>query len=103
VRSPEQRHWSEYAVWCLTSAAAALSHLAADLVFSGAAGLADWELQLWWPFSQQGYVYPLVRWGDVGVTLIFVVGMFAMVRWQRHVRHIAAVTLGGVVLYAMLP
>ena len=102
MRSGEQRSWSGYATWCLTAAAAALSHLAADLVFSGGAGLTDWELKLWWPLSERGYVYPLVRWGDVGVTLIFVLGMFALVRWPKLTQRIAAATLGCVALYVIL-
>lgn len=98
-RSIEQRRWSEYGVWCLVAVAGALSHLAADLVVSGSSGLSDWELKLWWPLSQRGYVYSLVHWGDVGPTLIFVLGMFAMLRWPRHIRGIAAAALAGVVLY----
>ena len=64
--------------------------------------MTDWELKLWWPLSERGYVYPLVRWGDVGVTLIFVLGMFAMVRWPKHTQRIAGATLGCVALYVIL-
>lgn len=87
------------AVWFWVAVLAMLSHLAADLVYSGAEGLSDWELKLLWPFSQQGFVYPMVRWGDVGVTLIFVAGIFAMLRWRRHVRAIACGTLGCTIVY----
>lgn len=88
-----------FAVWYFVAVLAMLSHLAADLVYSGAEGLSDWELKLLWPFSQQGFVYPLVRWGDIGVTVIFVGSMFAMLRWKQRVRLIASVTLGCVLLY----
>jgi len=87
------------AVWFIVALLAMFSHLAADLVYSGAEGLSDWELKLLWPFSQQGFIHPLVRWGDIGVTLIFVTGMFAMLRWRRRVRWIACVTLGCALVY----
>jgi membrane-bound metal-dependent hydrolase YbcI (DUF457 family) len=86
-------------VWFTVAVLAMLSHFAADLVYSGAEGLSDWELKLLWPFSQAGFVYPLVRWGDVGVTLIFVAGMFAMLRWRPQVQPIAGVTIACTILY----
>lgn len=97
-----QRTCRGYVVWSTVSILAALSHLAADVVFSGGRGLPDWSLKLFWPFSERGVVYPLVPWGDVGVTLVFVIGMFAMYRWRAHVSGIAGGTLGLVVLYAVL-
>jgi hypothetical protein len=41
----------------------------------------------------------MVSWGDVGVSVAFVSGMFAMWRWPRHVQPIAALTLLAVVTY----
>ena len=38
-------------VWITVGLIGSLSHLAADLVFSGHATLSDWGLQLLWPFS----------------------------------------------------
>jgi membrane-bound metal-dependent hydrolase YbcI (DUF457 family) len=90
------------AIWCTVAMLAALSHLPADLVYSGGHGLTDWNLQLLWPFSTRGFVYPLVRWGDVGATLIFVAGMFGMLRWRGRTQGIAAVTLLSVVLYIVV-
>lgn len=87
------------AVWVGVAVLAALSHLAADLVFSGTAALPDWQLQLWWPVSSAGYVFPLVPWGDAGVSVIFAAGMFAMWKWPGRLQAIAAVTLTAVVLY----
>jgi len=86
-------------VWVVVGTLASLSHLAADLVFSGHAKLSDWGLQLLWPFSDRAWVYPLVPWGDVGTTLIFALGMLAMVRWPSRIQAIAALTLTGVLGY----
>jgi membrane-bound metal-dependent hydrolase YbcI (DUF457 family) len=89
-------------IWCLVAMCAAVSHLPADMVYSGGQGLSDWELQLLWPFSTRGFVFPMVRWGDIGATLLFVAGMFAMLRWPSRVRPIAAGTLGSVMLYVIV-
>lgn len=86
-------------VWTLTAVLAAWSHLATDLLFSGHAQLSDWGLKLFWPFSAQAYVFPVVRWGDVLPTLIFVFGMFAMLRWRSRVQGLAALTLLAFVGY----
>jgi membrane-bound metal-dependent hydrolase YbcI (DUF457 family) len=83
----------ELAIWMAVGVAASLSHLAADLVFSGHPVLSDWGLRLFWPFSDRFWAYPMVPWGDPGVTLVFVAGMFAMIRWRRHRRMIAGLTL----------
>ena len=48
------------------------------------------------------YAYPLVRWGDVGATLIFAASMFAMLRWPSRAQWIAAGSLGLVVGYILL-
>jgi hypothetical protein len=102
LRADRQRSYSGYAVWSTVSVIATLSHLAGDVVFSGGAGLPDWQLKLFWPFSERGFVYPLVPWGDAGVTLLFAAGMFAMYRWRARVSLIAGAILGMVVLYAVL-
>ena len=90
------------AVWASVAVLAVLSHLPADLVFSGSATLPAWGLQLWWPLSHAGYVYPLVPWGDAGASIVFVAGMFAMWKWPSRLQSISAVTLAGVVLYVAL-
>lgn len=89
-------------VWMIVGIVAACSHLLADLVVSGTATLADWELKLFWPFSDRGFVYPLVPWGDVGNMLILILGMFAMLRWKNHVQSIAVCSLLGVVGYSLI-
>jgi len=87
------------AVWISVAVLATVSHLAADLVFSGTEALPDWELQLFWPFSATGYVYPLIAWGDAGVSILFVTGMFAMWKWPARLQAISLATLAAVALY----
>lgn len=89
-------------VWIAVGIVTACSHLLADIVVSGTATLADWELKLFWPFSDHGFVWPLVPWGDVGNMLILVAGMFLSLRWKTRVRLIAVCTLLGVVGYSLI-
>jgi len=90
---------SELIVWVCVGIVAALSHLIADMVVSGTATLSDWEVQLFWPLSNRGWVYPMIPWGDIGATIVFVIGMFAMLRWRSRSRPISWLTLAGVLAY----
>jgi membrane-bound metal-dependent hydrolase YbcI (DUF457 family) len=72
---------------------ASLSHLPADMVYNGHPQMQSWPVQLLWPFSAQGWVCPLVAWGDITTTLIFVGAMFALYRWPRQAQGIAGLTL----------
>lgn len=90
---------SGVAVWILVAIVAMLSHLPADVVVSGTEELPDWEVKLLWPFSEHGCVFPLIHWGNPGITIVFLVGMFAMARWKSHVQAIASATLVLVVAY----
>jgi len=96
--------FSGFVAWTSVAVLAAVSatHLAADLVFSGTETLPDWELQLWWPFSTTGYVYPIIAWGDAGVSIVFVAGMFAMWRWPARLQTTSLATLAAVFLYMVL-
>ena len=85
--------------WIVLAIIASLSHLAADVVVSGTATLSDWDVKIFWPFSERGVVYPLVPWGDVGNMAILLIGMFAMLRWKNRVQLIATLTLLGVIGY----
>lgn len=66
---------------CATSAcvgiAAAVSHLPADIVVSGADGIEDWPVSVLWPLPGPQVVYPMLRWGDPGPTAVFVLAAFA--------------------------
>lgn len=89
-------------VWLLVGVLAAWSHLAADLVFSGNRSLPEWGIRLFWPWSSQAWSYPRVPWGDAGVTIVFVAGMFALVRWPRYRQATAILTLLAVAAYVVL-
>ena len=86
-------HAAGAGLWMLVAVAAMLSHLVGDLVVSGTAQLPDWELQRLWPFSDRGWVFPLVPWGDPGITLVFVGGMFAAAYWRSRLQPVGAMTL----------
>jgi membrane-bound metal-dependent hydrolase YbcI (DUF457 family) len=99
---PAEAAGSPGAVWVITGVLASLSHLAADLVFTGHPDLPTWEVPLLWPFSPRGWAIPLVAWGDVGATLIFIGEMFALYRWPARAQVTAAVTLAAVLGYVGL-
>jgi hypothetical protein len=87
------------AVWVVTGVAASLSHLPIDVLYSGRGGESSWAIQLLWPVSRRPWAYPIVPWGDVGATLLFVAEMFAVYRWPRRAQSIALVTLLAVAAY----
>ncbi|MGI9474993.1 MAG: metal-dependent hydrolase [Rubripirellula sp.] len=89
----------QWLVWVLVAWLSALTQIPADAVVSGGEGLSDWALRPLWPFSQWEWVYPLVPWGNVGVTILFAIGMLSMLKWKDHVQRIAAFTLLAVVGY----
>ncbi len=87
------------AAWLTVGSAAAISHLPADMLVSGTSELPHWHIQPFWPFSDAGYVYPLVRWGDVGLTTVLVAGMFAMALRRGAAQALAWTTLLAAAVY----
>jgi hypothetical protein len=87
------------AVWVCVGVLAASTHLPADLIYSGAPGLPDWGLKFLWPFSQREWSYPVVPWGDLATTLVFVAEMFALLRWPGRAQLIAVASLLAVAAY----
>lgn len=79
-----------------------LLHLPCDMVVSGGGGLADWEIQPWWPFSDRGYVFPLIPWGDVGPTVILMAGVIIAAKRPERTSAISAITLTLLVAYLLL-
>jgi membrane-bound metal-dependent hydrolase YbcI (DUF457 family) len=79
--------------WAVVGWLAALSHLPADLVYSGHPQLRSWPIQVFWPFSTEGWVWPLVSWGDLTTTFLFIAEMFVLYRWPKHAQLIAVLTL----------
>jgi membrane-bound metal-dependent hydrolase YbcI (DUF457 family) len=92
----------ELCLWLAVGVLAAYSHLAMDILFSAGKNLGTWGLAIFWPFSNDSYAYPLVPWGDIGATVILAVGMFAMVRWPKRIRAIAAGSLLAVAVYIVV-
>jgi len=79
--------------WVLVGMLAALCHLPADMIFSGHKEMTPWPIQPYWPFHEQGYVWPLVSWGDLTATVLFIATMFAVYRWPQRARGIALLCL----------
>jgi membrane-bound metal-dependent hydrolase YbcI (DUF457 family) len=76
-----------------------LIHLPCDMVVSGGEGLTDWLVKPFWPFSNVGYVFPLIPWGDIGPTVILMTGAIAIARRSSHASAIAVGTLAILCLY----
>jgi membrane-bound metal-dependent hydrolase YbcI (DUF457 family) len=87
------------AVWIAVGVLAGISHLPADVIYSGSPGTPDWPLPLLWPFSPRSWSFPILVWGDFGPTLIFIAEMFALYRWQKRANLIAWLTLLAVIGY----
>jgi membrane-bound metal-dependent hydrolase YbcI (DUF457 family) len=96
---PRPRRIVDLGVWVAVGVVAAYIHLLADVIYSAGADLPIWGVPLYWPFSREAVVYPLLPWGDVGPTLVFAAGMFAMLRWPKRIQTIAAASLALVVAY----
>ena len=97
--SQARRSWGLLLVWAAIGLAAAYTHLGMDVLFSYGRDLPVWDVPLLWPFSERGFAYPTVRWGDPVPTIIFAAGMLAMARWRSATQRIAAITLTLVAAY----
>ncbi len=91
---------SSIVIWLLTGIIASLSHLAVDLLYASHPRMQSWPLQLLWPFSARQFAFPVIHWGDVGATIVFVIEMFALYRWPTRAQPIAwlALVAGGTYL-----
>jgi hypothetical protein len=86
-------------LWLLVGVLAGLSHLPADLIYGLAPGVPDWPPKLLWPFSDREWTLPILAWGDLGPTALFVAEMFALYRWPARSRLLAALTLLALAAY----
>jgi membrane-bound metal-dependent hydrolase YbcI (DUF457 family) len=98
----EKNRTSPFLAWLTVGVLATYGHLLMDLFYSSGHELSVWGVPLFWPFSDVAYAYPLVMWGDVGATLIFVASMFAMIRWKKRIQPIAAGSLLAVAAYMII-
>lgn len=73
-------------------------HLVCDMVVSGGQGLSDWLVKPFWPFGNTGFVYPLIRWGDVGPTVIMMAGLILVAKFGRA-QFVAVLTFVGLISY----
>jgi membrane-bound metal-dependent hydrolase YbcI (DUF457 family) len=76
-----------------------LLHLPCDMVVSGGGGLADWLVRPWWPFSNTGYIFPMIPWGDVGPTLVLMSGLILGARFPVHLQKVSLVSLLALIGY----
>lgn len=88
--------------WILVGILATLSHLVADVLFSGHPTYGTWGVPLCWPFRSDLFAWPTVPWGDLGATLILAAGMFLMVWRPTRVQSIAGGTLAVLGTYMLL-
>ena len=77
-------------------------HIPCDMVVASGQGLANWPVQPWWPLSRNGYVYPMISWGDPSVTIILMAGVIIQARCRRNVCLISAATLGILIAYLVV-
>jgi membrane-bound metal-dependent hydrolase YbcI (DUF457 family) len=90
------------AVYVLTGIVASFSHLGADFFYSGRGSNNVWPLRLLWPFSERAWAYPILPWGDLGASLIFILGMFCLYHWPARAQGTASLTLLAVLGYVAL-
>lgn len=88
--------------WFAIATTAALTQIPADLVVSGGSGLSNWPLKPLWPFSTVECVYPLVPWGNVGVTVIFAIAMLGQAKFPSRAQSIAIGALASMTAYILL-
>ena len=100
VPTPERAPawWTLFAVVAVVQ----LLHLVCDMVVSGGQGLSDWQVKPFWPLADLGYVLTLVPWGDVGATVVLMLGAIAAAKWPRHVTRASQCMLVVLVAYLLL-
>ena len=91
-----------FSVWIVIAMVAQVVHLPCDMVVSGGAGLSDWAVEPWWPWSHTGYVYPMIPWGDPGPTLILMAGALVIARWPRLIINGSRVTVAVLIAYLVV-
>ena len=85
-----------------TAFVAQTAHLPCDMVVSGGSGLSDWHVLPFWPFSDRGFVFALVPWGDIGPTLILMAGTIWMAKRRSGLSRIALITLSTLIVYLLV-
>jgi len=89
-------------VFATVAFVAQVIHLPCDMVVSGGEGLSDWHIQPFWPFSDAGFVFPLIPWGDVGPTIILMAGVIVIAKNPTRISTISVSTLVALLAYLLL-
>ncbi len=84
---------SKIATFSLIAFLAQAVHLPCDMVVSGGTGLSDWLVRPLWPFSDLGFVWALIPWGDVGPTVILMAGAIGIAKRPDRSASLASITL----------
>jgi membrane-bound metal-dependent hydrolase YbcI (DUF457 family) len=90
------------AVWVAVGLLASLSHVLADLLYSGTYLAAEWPVALLWPLSPRRWALPLVPWADRGVTLILLATLILVCLAPRRSQVLAALSLVVILGYVGL-
>jgi len=90
------------AVWVGVGLLAALSHVAADLLYSGTYLAAEWPVALLWPLSSRRWALPLVPFADRGATLILLATLILVCLAPRWSRVLSVLSLLAVLAYVVL-
>lgn len=89
-------------IFACVALVAQLLHLACDIMVSGGNDLPDWRIRPFWPMSNTGYVFPLIPWGDIGPTVILMLGIICAAKRPRYVSTISGCTLVVLVVYMVV-
>jgi membrane-bound metal-dependent hydrolase YbcI (DUF457 family) len=76
------------------------THLLCDITVSGGQGLSDWHVKPFWPFNETAYVFPLIPWGDIGPTIIMMLGAIGIAK-LGNAKRLSIVALCVVCLYML--
>jgi membrane-bound metal-dependent hydrolase YbcI (DUF457 family) len=86
--------------WMAVGVLACVSHLLADVIYSGDRNGAPWPVAFLWPFSRQGVALPVLSTGDRVATVLLAVGLAVACCWSCCARLTAGLTLIAVAGYA---
>jgi len=75
-------------------------HLVCDITVSGGSGLSNWLVKPFWPVNDAGFVVPLIPWGDIGPTIIMMLGVIAIAK-VKNVNRTAILTLVLLCIYML--
>ena len=99
---PTESKTNSALVLFLFSFAVQTLHLPCDMIVSGGKGLSDWHTKPFWPWSDQGFVWPLIPWGDIGPTIILMLGAIVLAKSSKQGSRISTATLVCLMGYLLI-